>query len=49
MKASFPAPDATFRVGQLVECIDDRPEPTGDPYVIGTMNGLKKGRIYTVR
>lgn len=31
-----------FRVGQLVECINDTPRA-------GTLDGLQKGRVYTVR
>ncbi|WP_313195883.1 hypothetical protein [Shinella zoogloeoides] len=38
-----------FHRGQLVECIDDRPGPVADPEAIPEMNGLTRGRIYTVR
>lgn len=37
----------TFHVGQKVVCVDDTMPPEGNG--IGTLNGLKKGSVYTVR
>ena len=40
-----------FRVGQKVVCVDDTPCPQSSmPWkLIGTLDGLTKGRIYTIR
>jgi hypothetical protein len=40
-----------FRVGQKVVCVDDSPCPNGSvPWkIIGDLDGLSKGGIYTIR
>lgn len=36
--------------GQLVECVDDRlTDKSADPYIVFSLDGLQRGRIYTVR